>query len=303
MNKISEYIKGIGFTFSFRRLRKAILLVILFIVIGVVALIMHKYRNSEEWQKKVYTREIASKYDVGDKTVIKIIKKDVTSDGKSDYLLITGDEVLSTDGANVKTVEQYDNVTLVLVDGRIDSPIVYETNKKFSQDVELKVYDDEENTYFLVSDTKGIVSLCKVKTEDKPQDINARTMDEIISNTAEDFLGYTIYIDKQDDGKIKVTLDNYNKSYLDEYKEEAILDFAERGIDISRYRETYLRDCFSSFELKDTNNDGILEFVGYQHLLYCLDDTENKTLGIVKTIFTIENDNKLKFSHVEISIM
>ena len=180
---------------------------------------------------------------------------------------------------------------------------MYETKEKFSSDVDLKIYDDENSVYFLVSDTKGNTSLCKVKTQDEPQDINSRSMEDIVANTTSDFLGYTIYIEKQDESKLKVTLDNYNKSYLDEYKEKTILDFSENGIDISRYRETYLRDSFSSFELKDTNNDGILEFVGYQHLLYCLDDTENKTLGIVKTIFTIENDNKLKFSHVEISII
>ena len=125
---------------------------------------------------------------------------------------------------------------------------------------------------------------------------------DIIANTSSNFLGYTIYQQKQDESKIKVTLDNYDKSYLDDYNEETVLDFSQNGIDISRYRETYLRDCFSSFDLKDTNGDGILEFVGYQHLLYCLDDIGNKTLGIVKTIFTIQEDNKLKFDDVEISI-
>lgn len=303
MNKISEYIKSIGFTFSFRRLKKAILLVLLFIIIGVIVFLVYKYKNSENWKEKVYAREISSKYDVQDKTIIQIIKKDVTGDSKVDYILITGNEVLSTDSAMNKSVEQYENVELVLVDGKIDSPIVYETNKKFSSDVNLKVYDDENTIFFLVSDTKGNVSLCKVKTQDEPQDINSRSMEDIVANTTSDFLGYTIYIEKQEESKIKVKLDNYNKSYLEDYNEEAILDFSEKGIDISRYRETYLRDCFSSFELKDTNNDGILEFVGYQNLLYCLDDTDDKTLGIVKTIFTIESDNKLKFSHVEVSII
>lgn len=303
MNKISEYIKSIGFTFSFRRLKKAILLVILFIIIGAIVFLVYNYQNSEDWKKKVYAREISSRYDIGDKTIINIIKKDVTGDNKSDYVLVTGNEILSTDSAKNKTVEQYENVELVIVDGRIDSPIIYETKEKFSSDVDLKIYDDENDILFLVSDTKGNVALCKVKNQDEPQDINSRSMEDIVANTTSDFLGYTIYIEKQDESKIKVTLDNYNKSYLDDYNEETVLDFSEKGIDISRYRETYLRDSFSSFELRDTNNDGILEFVGYQHLLYCLDDTENKTLGIVETVFTIENDNKLKFSHVEISIL
>ena len=75
------------------------------------------------------------------------------------------------------------------------------------------------------------------------------------------------------------------------------------GIDISKYRETYLRDKFSEFELKDTNNDGILELVAYQHILYSLDDevNKNKTLGVVETTFNIEED-KLKFNKVEVKI-
>ena len=303
MNKISEYIKSIGFTFSFRRLKRAILLIILFAIIGAIVFLGYKYKNTDEWKMKKYTSEVASKFDIGDKNVINIVKKDVTLDNKADYVFICGNEVYSTDSSSNKTIEQYENVTLVLIDGKIDIPVVYDINKKFSSDVELKVCDDEQNIYFLVSDTKGNVSLCKMSSQEGPQDINSRSMDDIVANTTESFLGYTIYIDKQEESKIKVTLDNYNKPYLDEHTDETILDFSENGIDISRYRETYLRDSFSSFELKDDNNDGILEFVGYQHLLYCLDDTQNKTLGIVKTIFTIENDNKLKFSHVEISII
>ena len=77
----------------------------------------------------------------------------------------------------------------------------------------------------------------------------------------------------------------------------------ENEIDISNFRETYLRDKFSNFILKDINNDGILEFIGYQYILYSLDETVtvNKTAGVVETVFNIE-DNKLKFNSVNIHI-
>lgn len=302
MKKISDYIKSVGFIFSFRRLKRAIILVILFIVIGIGVWFSYNYKNSDSWKERVYTREISSKYDIGDKTIIKILKEDVTSDDKLDYLFITGNEVYSTDSDSNKTLEQYDNINLVLFDGNTNSSVEYETKKSFSSDVDLKIYKDEENIYFLVSDTSGNVSLCKAKESRNENQEDTLSLVDIIANTSSNFLGYTIYQQKQDESKIKVTLDNYDKSYLDDYNEETVLDFSQNGIDISRYRETYLRDCFSSFDLKDTNGDGILEFVGYQHLLYCLDDTGNKTLGIVKTIFTIQEDNKLKFDDVEISI-
>ena len=81
------------------------------------------------------------------------------------------------------------------------------------------------------------------------------------------------------------------------------LNLAENNIDISQFRETYLRDKFSNFELKDINNDGILEFIGYQYILYSLDETvtANKTVGVIETIFNIE-ENKLKFNSVNIHI-
>ncbi len=302
MKKISDYIKSLGFTFSFRRLKKAILLILLFILIGTIVFLSYNYKNSKAWLEKVYKKEVASKFDIGDRTIIKILKEDVTLDRKTDYIYIAGKKTKSNDGLSNSTIEQYENVILVLIDGNTNIAVPYDTKKKFAEDVTLKFCNDEENIYYMISDTSGNVSLCKFENQEL-QDINNQKITDIILNTTPEFLGYTIYIEELNESKLKVTLDNYNKEYLDSYTDEKVLDFSENGIDISRYRETYLRDKFSNFELKDTNNDGILEFVGYQYLLYSLDDKDNKTLGIIQTVFTMDNENKLKFSHVDISII
>lgn len=302
MKKISEYIKSLGFTFSFRRLKKAIILVILFILIGAIVFLAYNYKNSQAWLEKVYKREVNSKFDIGDRTIIKILKEDINQDNKLDYIYIAGKEIRSIDSVSNSSLEQYEDVILVFIDGRTDIVVSYDTKKKFNEDINLRIYDDEKNMYYMVSDKSGNISLCKFENQEL-QDINNQKIIDIISNTTSEFLGYSIYTEKVEESKLKVTLDNYNKDYLSNYDEEKILDFSENSIDISRYRETYLRDKFSNFELKDTNNDGILEFVGYQYLLYSLDDTDNKTLGIIQTIFTIDDENKLKFSSVNISII
>ena len=74
-------------------------------------------------------------------------------------------------------------------------------------------------------------------------------------------------------------------------------------MDLSKYRETYLRDRISKFDFRDTNNDGILEFVTTQYVLYSLDEslTENKTVGKVEIFYDIK-EYKLVFNRVEINI-
>ena len=114
-----------------------------------------------------------------------------------------------------------------------------------------------------------------------------------------------VFTNKNSENKeiLNVNIDNYSKDYLNEYTDTVELNLVENNIDISQFRETYLRDKFSNFELKDINNDGILEFIGYQYILYSLDETVtvNKTVGVIETIFNIE-DNKLKFNSVNIHI-
>lgn len=304
MKKISEFIKSLGFTFSFRRLRKAILLILLFSLIGIGVFIFYEFESSESGLKRIYAKEIATKMDLQDNTIIKIYKKDINDDRSSDYIFIMGKEIRSSNNTLNSIIELYKEVNLVIIDGKTSEIAIYKTNKDFKSDVTLKINEDEKDRYFMISDLSGNVCLCKLdKTEGI--DINNCIID-IVKNTSENvFLGYTIYTQKDSGNSniVNVTLDNYSKNYLGEYKEVKKLDFTNTGIDISKYRETYLRDKFSKFILKDTNNDGVLEFIAYQYILYSLDDDkpENETLGLIQTIFNIE-ENRLNFNKVEISI-
>ena len=132
-------------------------------------------------------------------------------------------------------------------------------------------------------------------------DMQNAIIDITKNTTSGEFLGYTIYTSKKADNQniLKVTLDNYNKSYLKEYTKEIELDFNEANVDLAKYRETYLRDKISSFEFKDVDNDGILEFVTSQYILCSLEDKTN--IGKVEITFTIE-DNKLVYKNVEVKI-
>ena len=152
--------------------------------------------------------------------------------------------------------------------------------------------------YFLVSDLSGNVLLSIM-------DESSNLIDIVKNTTENEFLGYTIYTSQnnENEGVLNVNIDNFSKNYLNEYTDTVQLNLMENEIDISNFRETYLRDKFSNFILKDINNDGILEFIGYQYILYSLDETVtvNKTAGVVETVFNIE-DNKLKFNSVNIHI-
>lgn len=306
MKKISEFIKGLGFTFSFKRARKAFVLVFLFILIGLGVYLFYEFESSESGLKMIYAKEVAQKMDLQGKKIIKIQKRDVNEDKKLDYVFIVGEEIRSGDNELNSVIEMYKNVNFVIIDGQTDLVTTYETGKNFNSEVTMQISEDEQDRYFMISDSSGNISLCKLsETEMQDLESSASIVDIVKNTTSNDFLGYTIYTEKSKDNSnvVNVNIDNFSKSYINESKDTKTLDFSELGIDISKYRETYLRDKFSEFELKDTNNDGILELIAYQHILYSLDDevNKNKTLGVVETIFNIEED-KLKFNKVEVKI-
>lgn len=298
MKKVSEFFKNLGFTFSIRRLRKAILLILLFSFIGLGVYLFYEYESSESGLKRIYTKEVSRKYDLQENKVIDIEKLDVNDDRTQDYVFIIGQEIRSDENSLNSIVELYKNVSLVILDGETNEVKQFDTKKDFKSDIDLNIYEDEKERYFLVSDLSGNISLNILD--------DSNNLIDIIKNTTDkEFLGYTIYTSQNDENKdiLSVNIDNFSKDYLGEYSDSTDLNLAENGIDISNYRETYLRDKFSNFNLIDTNNDGILEFVGYQYVLYSLDDntTLNKTVGVIETIFNIE-DNKLKFNSVNIHI-
>ena len=298
MKIISDFIKNLGFTFSVRRLKRAIMLVVLFSLIGIGVYLFFKYEASDAGLKRMYMNEVSQKYDLKDDKIIDIEKKDVNNDKTDDYIFIIGKEERSDSNSLNSIVELYKSVSLVIIDGKNNDVKQYDTGKDFKVDIDLKICEDENQRYFLISDGSGNISLNVLDESDNLVDI-------IKNTTQNEFLGYTIYTNKNSENKeiLNVNIDNYSKDYLNEYTDTVELNLVENNIDISDFRETYLRDKFSNFELKDVNNDGILEFIGYQYILYSLDEnvTVNETVGVIETIFNIE-DNKLNFNSVNIHI-
>ena len=298
MKIISDFIKNLGFTFSVRRLKRAIMLVVLFLLIGIGVYLFFKYEASDAGLKRMYMNEVSQKYDLKDDKIIDIEKKDVNNDKTDDYIFIIGKEERSDSNSLNSIVELYKSVCLVIIDGKNNDVKQHDTGKDFKVDIDLKICEDENQRYFLISDGSGNISLNVLDESDNLVDI-------IKNTTQNEFLGYTIYTNKNSENKeiLNVNIDNYSKDYLNEYTDTVELNLVENNIDISDFRETYLRDKFSNFELKDVNNDGILEFIGYQYILYSLDEnvTVNETVGVIETIFNIE-DNKLNFNSVNIHI-
>lgn len=296
MKRFSKIIKKCGFIFSFKRLKKALLLVILFSLIGFGVNLVYKFNSSESGLKLIYEKEVASKYDLGENSVIRIYKKDLDNDEVPDYVFILGKEKRTSGNILNSTVELYQDVSFVIVNGSTNEVTKYDTEKEYKADVNLKIVEDEQNRYYLISDYNGDVDLLETK-DGSVVNITKNTTDQGL-------LGYTIYTSKdEENSKIKISLDNYNKNYLNEDKDEKQLDLSELSLDLSKYRETYLRDRISKFDFRDTNNDGILEFVTTQYVLYSLDEslTENKTVGKVEIFYDIK-EYKLVFNRVEINI-
>lgn len=297
MGKLSKFLKKNGFTFSFKRLKKAILLVILFSLIGIGIHFLYKFRTSESGLKMLYEKEVSSKLDIEDNSIIRIYKKDINNDKSLDYVLIMGQEQRSGDNTLNSTLEIYKNVDFVIVDGKTNEVKKYETKIDYKPEVSLKIVEDEKNNYFLISDYSGNIKLLKNEKN--------KIIDILDNSKIQELLGYSIDIsrDKENPNSINVKLDNYGKDYLKDFNEEKRLDFTESSVDLTKYRETYLRDKISKFEFRDINNDGILEFVTTQYILYSLDEsiTTNKTIGKIETYYSIQDD-KLVFNKVEINI-
>lgn len=297
MGNFSKIIKEIGFTYSFKRLKKAILLVVLFTLIGLGVYFLYRFESSESGLKIAYEKEISSIVDLADNTIIKIYKQDLNDDQVLDYVFIMGKEKRSSENALNSTLEVYNDVSLVVIDGASSEEKIYETKKDYKPATNLEIIDSKNEKYFLIYDETGSVDLLKLE---------GNSLVNIIKNTTSDnLLGYTIYTSKNEENEsvLEVTLDNYGKDYLKKYEETKILDFSDLSVDLSKYRETYLRDKISKFEFKNIDEDEELEFVTTQYILYGLDDsvTENKTIGKIETYFNIKND-KLVFDKVEINI-
>lgn len=280
--------KLFSFKFSAKRVIYAIVLIVVFCIIGLLVDRLHKYLDTPEMKFKKYEEMLASKIDLNDKIFIDIQDYDLNKDGILDYIAISGKP----------STELYSNLNVIFVDGKTDEILKYNTRKEFATNVELDIYEDKDTEYIFVRDSSsGNVILLRLK-EDK--------FENIIKNSFGDtFKGYTIDMefDRKDLNKLNVSLDSYGKEYLPDNDKIYTLDFKDKNIDLNNYRGTYNLDKFQKIELKDIDNDGIFELVTTQYMLYLYKDEDGiqDNLGNVTIIFKYE-DGKYVFDKVDVSI-
>lgn len=280
-----------SFKFSTKRLILAIALVVIFVIVGIVVDMVYKHYDTP----KKYEKEIESKLELNDKEIIKSQKYDLNLDGINDYIAIIG-KPKKNDESNI--TELYLNLEVIFIDGNSDKVIRYDTKKNFTSNVTFEVTQDKVYDYIFVTDSSdGNVAMLKLKEN--------KFIDIIKESFGENFNGYTIDMnfDKEDSTKLNVTLDNYNKSYLESNDKVYVLDFSDVCDNLDKYRQTYNLDKFQKIELKDVNSDGVFELVTTQYILYLYKEADDMTdnLGNVTTTFRYEN-GKYKFDKVEVSI-
>ena len=65
----------------------------------------------------IYEREVSSLIDLGENTIIKIYKEDFNEDQVQDYVFIMAKEQRSNQNSLNSTLEMYNDVSFVIVDG------------------------------------------------------------------------------------------------------------------------------------------------------------------------------------------
>lgn len=288
-------------------LKKKILLTILVVailgIIGTVMFFKESYETSEKGKTDKYYSEIKDKLPLDEKrVVIQMQKYDFNKDSQEDYIGITGvkkyrNEEKELFKESASNIELYKDVEIVYIDGNTKEPVKYATEMFFYPEVKLQIKTDEKNSYIFASDeNSGNVVLLV---------LNEKELKNIVKDSIQaDFNGYTINVefDSENAKKIKVKLDNYARSYLNELTEVKEIEFEDESINKDNYRATYLANKFCSFKLEDIDGDNKLELVGIQNILYLNDNKKKieKNQGTVETVFKINNDNKLEYNKVEI---
>lgn len=289
-------------------MKKKILLTILVVaILGIIATALYikeAYESSEKGLTKRYSKEVADVLNLEEKrTVISMKKIDLNDDGIEEYIGITGIEKYHDDVTEplpdiTSSIELYQNVELVYIDGASRELKKYISEKSFYPEVKLEIKNDEKNKYIFVSDeNSGNVLLVILKDNE---------LVNIVKNSIQaDFNGYTINVtfDEENKSKIKVKLDNYARSYLQAITDEKVLEFEDKNVNNENYRPTYLANKFCSFKLEDVDGDNILDLIGVQNILYLNDNKKqfNKTAGVVETLFKI-NDNKIEYNKTDVKI-
>ncbi len=289
--------------------KKILLTIIVVVVLGAIGTVMYfveSYNNSEAGLTKKYYSEIKDNLPLDEKrTLIKMIKSDYNSDKVDDYIGITGIEKHNKEDNSItskanSTLELYQDVEVVYVDGKSKELKTYVSEMSFYPEVKLEAKNDDKNKYIFVSDeSSGNVVLLILKDNN--------LVNIVKDSIQSDFNGYTINVafDAENSSKIKVKLDNYARSYLTAINDETALEFEDKNINKDNYRATYLANKFCSYKLEDIDNDKKFELIGVQNILYLIDNNNKdlaKTAGVVDTTFKIDDNNKLVYNKTEVKV-
>lgn len=281
------------------KISKVLILFAIIAIIGGCAYYYKKYENTTEYITRRYQSEIKDVIDIGKENgIINIVKEDLNSDSVEDYICLYGKAIYSS-GAS-KNVVMYQNVSVAFVDGVTKEVVKYESTKSFDNKINLSIKESDGKKYVFANslDSESVILIRKQDS----------TVVDIIKNSFGNSLtGYIISYKNMTEEPLKVTfkLDNNATSYLGLKTDDYTLDFTDKGIDLNNYRHSYLKNKYSSFNLENLDDDTSLEFVGIQNVLYLngtnKDETLAKTLGKIKVIFDLQDDN-LTFKDLNVEI-
>lgn len=281
----------------------AVCLVIFLTCLGMGVYFFKKYYNTDEGKTKIYQRELKDNLNLqGNKSVIKILKDDMNQDGIEDYIALLGEEKYedkdTTKNTDIKkilsNVEMYNNICVDFIDGKEKKSIRYETKKSYGNDVQLRLVQNKEEKYIVVNDcTTGKIAMLYLS--------EGKLKNAISKSFSKEFCGYTIEANfkKDDETKLQIKLDNFGRDYLPKKEEVISLDYADTNVNKENYRVTYMANKFCDFEFINLE-DGTLEVVGIQNILYSNKEELEKTTGKVLCKFKFNDEKKLVIDHVEV---
>ncbi len=273
------------------KLKYTLITLFILVIIGFGTFFIQAYFNTPERLTKKYLEELNA-INIDKNIVISIIKEDVNSDNIPDYICLTGSHNGVYNNENSKV---YDKFGVSIINGNTKEIKEYLTDKSIGSDYKFYIKANNNKKYiFVSSDNTCNVSLLTM-VDNNIEDVLKNSFNGMPS-------GYSISYTKNDEAKsLDVNINNNGLQYLASKGDAFKIDLSNTNFDLNNYRKTYLKEKFSTFDLVDIDNDGNIEFVAIQNILYLNVTSEElpKTYGKIKVIFAIDN-NKMTFKDVKV---
>lgn len=284
-----------------KKIKYAILLILILLLIAAITYGIELFRKSELARKIEYVNDVKDDIKLNDgESIINVIKEDINRTSDSSYVVLVATEEYSTKKLSKLSgnLEQYKNVSVIYLNKQDNIIKRYDAHKSFNPNMSFEIIKNDTNEnekYVVVKDQDaGNILILKYNGEEFVDVIKS-------SFNIDDLLGYTVNATFSEENKnvLKVKLDNYNRSYLTANTEEISLDFSEQNVNKDTYRTSYLANKINKFEFFTEN--GIIKLKCIQNILYKTNNDENlaNNVGFVNTIFTLK-DSKLAYEKVEV---